>query len=146
MPAEPCQQRCAERVADAGSLQPQSLLFSGIRDPGHLLERRLLVTSCHPLVSLCLPPSEAELTLAWPALIATNNEVASKLRTSYMWLLFPGAGWLLRCPPACLYSHGCYLNAMSLPICSGLCLPGAHLPGTGAFAMVVNLRPYMALA
>lgn len=83
-------------------LQPQGHLFSGVREPGRLLERRLLVTSRHPLVSLCVSPLETELTWAWPALIATNNEAASELRTSYLLLSSPGAGWLLRCPPACL--------------------------------------------
>lgn len=79
-------------------LQPQSHLFSGVRDPGRLLEQRVLVTSGHPLVSLCVSASETELTLAWPALIATNNEAASELRTSYLRLSSPGAGWLARCP------------------------------------------------
>lgn len=38
----------------------------------------------------------------WHVLIATINEAASELRASYLQLLSPGAGWLLRCSPACL--------------------------------------------
>lgn len=52
--------------------------------------------------STCVFPYQKQLTLVWPALIAANNEAASELRTLYLWLASPGAGWLLRCPPTSL--------------------------------------------
>lgn len=44
----------------------------------------------HMVVCCCASPSETELSSAWPALIAANNEAARELRASYLQLSSQG--------------------------------------------------------
>lgn len=111
----------------AGALEPHTHLFSSVGNLGlesqeeRSLKQRLLATSGYVLASLCVSPLETELTSAWPVLIATNNEAASELRTPCLWLLSLGVGWLAAevSSNLPLYSHGCNLNTVSLPLYGG---------------------------
>lgn len=101
---------CAEqgwRLEAAGlprGFQPQSHLFSSIGEPGleaaeEILKPMLVGNIGLHVWSPCVFPHWKQLTSAWPPLTETNNEAASELRTSYLWLLSPGTVWLLRCSP-----------------------------------------------